>query len=316
MSKRNSRPDERHQPEEVDDLDFIDEAEVPTYSADDSVPTFNDSLFGTANSESRPSIYERAGRAAPQEIPPARPEPQPTEEVPATTAFPAAEYQDEDFAQPSTDEPIYVSGAEEAPEPQASEPVYVGDGIIEDSASAESVPVIANQPRGTLDFGLLIARVVLAAWLILEALSTFFHFGGSGGIAELEAAFGGYAQASVLAVGVPTLQLAAGVFILFGLATPVAAAIAITVNGFMALHSIAFGGVGFNVFQWSDETWLAIALLGFSVVLQFTGPGLYSLDFARSWVRRPRLSSWIGFIVAAIAVVVIWFVGTGINPFA
>ena len=41
--------------------------------------------------------------------------------------------------------------------------------------------------------------------------------------------------------------------------------------------------------------------------LLFTGPGRWSLDFSRSWVRRPLASSWIFAFVGIGGLVAIWW---------
>lgn len=168
--------------------------------------------------------------------------------------------------------------------------------------------------RGTLDLGLLFLRLALGGWLILESVGTLFNLGGGTGIAGLDSAFSAYSAGGVLAVALPILQLAAGLFLLFGLFTPPFAALATVVTGFSALHFLASAGVGADVFAWPDSSWLAVLLLVMSLTLQFTGPGLYSLDYNRSWTRRPLWSSW-GFAVAALLLLAaVWWLGTGINP--
>ena len=248
----------------------------------------------------------------------------------STTAFPATgpaaetqrlsppddngNYRDEDFA--PTEVPAATTVAQTA---------YVGDPVVtpapvpsqeltaEESAAAQHVD---RTRRGTIDFGIFLLRLALSAWLILESVGTFFNLGGGQGIAGLENEFAAYPAGAVLAVAVPVTQLAAGLFLIFGLVTPLFAAVATVVTGFSALHFVATSGEGLNVFAWPDSAWLAVMLLAMSVVLQFTGPGLYSLDFGRRWARRPLWSSWIFVVLAIAAVAALWWFGTGINPFA
>ena len=61
---------------------------------------------------------------------------------------------------------------------------------------------------------------------------------------------------------------------------------------------------------------LSIVMLGISRALQFTGPGLVSLDFGRSWARRPLVSSWIFILLAIAGAVALWWFGAGVNPLA
>lgn len=62
--------------------------------------------------------------------------------------------------------------------------------------------------------------------------------------------------------------------------------------------------------------WLAVFVFAASLVLQFTGPGLYGVDAGRSWARRPLASSWICAALGVAAAGVMWWFGTGINPLA
>lgn len=178
--------------------------------------------------------------------------------------------------------------------------------------------VVAAEPvrRGTIDFGLLLMRLALGAFLIIDSLAVFFRLGGNGGIAGLESAFADYTYGNALAIVVPTLELAAGVFLVLGLLTPVAAAVAIAVSGFMAVHALNISGIGFNVFAWGTDVWVPVMVLFAAIALQFTGPGLYGVDAQRGWARRPLASSWICFLVGLAAAGLMWWFGTGVNPFA
>jgi doxX family protein len=51
-----------------------------------------------------------------------------------------------------------------------------------------------------------------------------------------------------------------------------------------------------------------------ALVVQFTGPGIYALDGARGWARRPLASSWLFMILGIAAVVVAWWLLAGTNP--
>lgn len=346
--------------------------DIPTYDQAGSTPSSPQNPTTSQDDSSRLDPYERAGRAAPQEIPAT----EQTGSTPAsaasagaggstpagattgdegTTAFPAQDgnvsaatgstgavpassaashqpqnqptYRDEDFAPagstgaagatasqyPANDQaatayaPAAVPAA--APAAETAQPMAVGDG--EDAV----VDKHAGK-RGTIDFGLLLARLLLGVWLVIESVGTFFQLGGNDGLAGLEAEFAGYPLAGILAIAVPTMQLAAGVFLIVGLVTPVAAAVATVATGFVALHELAAAGAGLNVFAWPEPVWLALVLFGLSIAIQFTGPGYYGLDNGRSWARRPLASSWIFIVVALIALGALWWFGTAINPFA
>lgn len=170
--------------------------------------------------------------------------------------------------------------------------------------------------RGTIDFGLLFVRLALSVYLIFAGVTTFFKLGGSDGLAGLESDFANYALPNVLAIGVPTLQLIAGVFLLLGLITPLAAMFGLVVTGFTAIHAIAESGTGLDVFAWPESVWLSLVLFVIAFALQFTGPGFYSLDFGRSWARRPLATSWIFVILGIAALVAVWWIGAADNPLA
>lgn len=188
------------------------------------------------------------------------------------------------------------------------------DETAQTNVSEERTAVDAR--RGTIDFGLLLLRILLGGFLVFEAVRTFFSLGGSEGLAGLEGEFANYEFGNILAIGLPTAQLAAGVFLILGLVTPVAAMVATVATGFAALHAVAASGFGLNVLEWNEAIWLSLILFGIAAVLQFTGPGLYSFDTGRGWARRPLASSWVFVIIGIAALVAVWIFGTGSNPFA
>ena len=276
-------------PKEQNDLSNLDTPDVPEYSGGT-----------TAASE---GLYTRTGKAAPTEIFP-RGEQQsgpliPESPAPATTAFETASVERE---------PVYVPPAEQSAVTESVEPTY--------TESAEPVVVEEETRRGTTDFGLFLLRLALGAFLIIDSVGTFFRLGGNEGISGLETAYANYPYGNGLAVVVPTLELAAGVFLVLGLLTPVAALVAIAVTGFMALDAFNAQSDGFNVFAWTSETWVPVMLLAASLAVQFTGPGRYGIDASRGWAKRPLASSWVGALVGLVAAGLIWWFGTEINPFA
>ncbi len=304
-----------------DDFETPDNLDVPTYDP----------------AADRPDIYELSGKAAPTEILPRsaakkgtveevriRPNPtaQPAEPVveaeAATEYIPAAEAsapvaeQPPVFEQVTTPETVALDREPEYIPP--ADPAYVEEPL--EPAYEEPVAVAEPVRRGTIDFGLLLLRLALGAFLILDSLGIFFRLGGNEGIAGLETAFADYPYGNGLAIVVPTLELAAGVFLVLGLLTPVAAAVAIAVTGFLALHAMRAGAVDFNVFAWTPEVWVPVMLLFASLAVQFTGPGLYGVDAQRGWARRPLASSWICALIGLAAAGLMWWFGTEINPFA
>lgn len=255
------------------------------------------------------------------------------------------EYKDQDFA-PSRDkaettqfasaqkEPLLdeqpaaqnrTVPAQTAPAAAAAVPAAAATGMFTSSTysdsvnqpvdePAESTAVVENAKRGTIDFGLLLIRLLLGAYLIYDAVRVFFGVGGYG-LNELKSDFGSYNMPDLLSIAVPAMELAAGVFLVFGLLTPVAAAVATAVTGFLAAHTL-YVTDGWTLSAIPDGVVLAVVLAGISLALQFTGPGVISLDTSRSWARRPLASSWLFAIVGIAGAIALWWFCAGVNPLA
>ncbi|WJY97414.1 DoxX family protein [Corynebacterium fournieri] len=274
-------------PNEQHDLTDLNGPDVPAYTGETTSG----------------GMYTRTGKAAPTEIVPRGEQDSgpliPQAQAPETTAFETASVERE---------PAYAAPAASTAVAESTEPTY--------AETAEPVVVEDDTRRGTTDFGLFLLRLALGAFFIIGSVGTFFRLGGNEGISGLESAFADYPYGDGLAVVVPTLELAAGVFLVLGLLTPVAALVAITVSGFMALHAFTQQSDGFNVFAWSPETWVPVMLLAASLAVQFTGPGRYGIDASRGWAKRPLASSWICAVLGLAAAGLIWWFGTEVNPFS
>ena len=374
-----------------DKADFHDDAfDVPTYEWRQTSTTQPsekpqrakaDAEKISPSTEARTTIFERAGRAAPQVIEPNSSENRATgasvDSEPTTQfAQPEAatntgatdagapnagaadagvsdavdehrpEYRDEDFAATEVIDPAgkqtTVPVAASATPQQAGYSVPTQQGVPQGQqglANDEQIPVdgpyaqgtggLAETPgnaasaepvttvdtrRGTIDLGLFLLRIALSAWLIIQATGTFFTLGSHEGIAGLESDFAAYNQAHLVAIAVPSVQLAAGIFLLLGLLAPVAAMLAWIVTGFLVVHELAQAQTGLNVFNGEETLWVPVMAAVLALVVQFTGPGLYALDGARGWARRPLASSWLFMILGIAAVVVAWWLLAGTNP--
>lgn len=290
----------------------------------DDIPTF----------ETTDDYYAKLGKTAPQQI---SPDPVPLNEEPVqvTPASPqesfishneplasdAPTYADQDFAQPAPTDHAATT-AFSAPTTGYQEPIVAQPAqTIEPQVAAvpvqQQVEVVETEQvkRGTIDFGLLLIRVIFALYLILDSVTIFFNMGSTGGLNQLETDFADYAFPQLLAVGIPAVELTAGVFLLFGLLTPVMAALATIATSFMALHHI-YVADGLNLLNLPESVWLSIVLTVVALSLQFTGPGVISFDVSRSWARRPLASSWIFAILAIAGAVALWWFGAAVNPLA
>ncbi|ANE03823.1 DoxX family protein [Corynebacterium crudilactis] len=352
MTDNSRNSNQNYEQPDLSDLD--DDSAIPTYKG--TSPSAN-----SANASERlGNLYDRSGRAAPQNIPAGNPVASASEAT-ETTAF---ERPDNQATKPAfTEAPTTVNGVAQKhegslasdaptsyvqaqpapptevtrqlnrpeepvqpPQPVYSEPYTDSDFAPAGAAAAAAVapveqPIFAEQPqiiedtrRGTLDFGLLIIRAVIGVYLIVRGVFTFFTLGGSTGLTGLEAEFAGYQWPEILAILLPSIELAAGVFLLLGLMTPVAAAVAMVATSFTTLHQVNTHEGGWG--QLSEPLMLALILTLVVVGLQFTGPGKISLDSGRGWAKRPLVSSWIFVILGIAGAVLLWWFGAAVNPIA
>ena len=200
-------------PDDLNNLENV--ADVPEYKGDAATEIF------PQTSQTGDEVRLSADKAAQASAPSA-----------GSTAVPSASAYSSDPA-PVTSAFIRESEtiAPAAPATYAEEPV--------EPVAVDPAPVAVEEEdarRGTTDFGLLLLRLFLGAYLIIDSVAVFFRLGGNDGIAGLENAFANYPYGNGLAVVVPTLELTAGVFLVLGLLGPIAAAVAIAVTGFLALH--------------------------------------------------------------------------------
>ncbi|MDU0478473.1 DoxX family protein [Staphylococcus chromogenes] len=309
MNSSPYRPNDLPDRAQNDDLDGL--ADVPTYTQGSTNSAHEDRIR---------NVYQRAGRTAPQNIEPSsaqsnlynvtsepehtafldRPEPTPETHAPTATDLPA---------QPApAAAPQQVTYQEPFNEPY-QEPVAAVDTA---DTYAEDKPVDGR--RGTMDFGLFLLRLTTGAILLFQGLRTFFELGGAPGLNGLKEQYASYAFGDILSIAVPSMQLAAGVFLLLGLLTPVAAAVATVVTAFNFLHEVASQD-NFSIMNPNDSVILAAVLCALALSLQFTGPGRVSLDINRSWARRPLASSWILAVLGIAGAVALWWFGAGVNPF-
>lgn len=215
--------------------------------------------------------------------------------------------------------PDYETAVFDDTRPVGEDALAAGSADGTDGAAAvEQEPgavAVASTPRGTLDLGLLILRIVVGVLLILRGAQTLFGFGGDPGVDALENRLFDFTAADILAIALPVVQLVGGGLLLLGLATPVGGAFALVGAGFMALFELSQSGAGYWPYEMSKDvqTWGILGLLG--LVLIFTGPGRYSADVSRGWATRPRASAWLWAVIGIAGAAAAWVLLGGGNPF-
>ncbi|MET0898526.1 MAG: DoxX family protein [Mycobacterium sp.] len=172
--------------------------------------------------------------------------------------------------------------------------------------------------RGTQDLGLLILRMGFGALFIAHGLQKVFGWWGGpglGGFRESVEGFG-YQQAEVLTYVAAGGQIAAGVLLVLGLFTPVAAAgaLAFLINGLLAAMT-AQDNPGL-VFFLPDGQEFQLTLIVVAIALILVGPGRYGFDAGRGWARRPFIGSFVALVVGIGGGVAVWVLLNGANPLA
>lgn len=172
--------------------------------------------------------------------------------------------------------------------------------------------------RGTQDLGLLLARLALGLVFIAHGLQKAFGWFGGEGLDAFKTSLteAGYQNAGVLTYVGAGVQIAAGVLLVLGLFTPLAAAAALAfmVNSLLVTFEEQRRDGALAIFGSSAEYLLVLAVLAAAIVL--AGPGRYGFDGSRGWARRPFIGSFIALLLGVAGGVAAWFVLHGTNPFA
>lgn len=173
--------------------------------------------------------------------------------------------------------------------------------------------------RGTQDLGLMLLRVGLGALLIAHGLQKAFGLWGGQGLNGFQQSLVdmGYQHANVLTyVGVAG-QIGAGVLLVLGLFTPLAAAAAVAylINSLLAAVAAQSNGGYFAFFLPDGHEYLVMLLL-LAAALTLTGPGKYGFDAGRGWSRRPFVGSAAALVLGIGAGIAVWVLLNGANPLA
>ncbi|MGV0791808.1 DoxX family protein [Mycolicibacterium sp. XJ1819] len=191
--------------------------------------------------------------------------------------------------------------------PYAAEPTEIGPDAAPDRAGR----------RGTQDLGLLVLRVAVGAILIAHGLQKAFGLWGGPGLdgwqKSLESM--GFDYAGIVTYVATGGQIAAGVLLVLGLFTPVAAAgaLAYLVTGLLAEAMTAHEEARLSAFL-TDGHEYKVFLVCAVAALILTGPGRYGFDAGRGWARRPFVGSFIALVLGVGAGVAVWVLLNGGNP--
>lgn len=194
----------------------------------------------------------------------------------------------------------------------SAEPAGVEPDIADDRASA-------GGRRGTQDLGLLVLRLAVGVLLITHGLQKAFGLWGGPGFDGFEdtLAGAGFRHADILTYVATGGQIVAGVLLVLGLFTPVAAAgaLAYLITGLLAEASMAHDEARLSEFLFDGHEYLLI-LISAVVAIILVGPGRYGLDAGRGWARRPFVGSFVALLVGIAGGVAIWVLLNGANPLA
>ena len=173
--------------------------------------------------------------------------------------------------------------------------------------------------RGTQDLGLLILRVGFGALLIAHGLQKVFGWWGGQGLGGFRESLTGlgYQHAEVLTYVAAGGEIAAGVLLVLGLFTPLAAAAALAylINGLLAVISAQEDPRNFAFFlPDGQEFQLTLILIAAAIVL--IGPGRYGFDAGRGWARRPFIGSFVALVLGIGGGIAVWVLLNGANPLA
>ncbi|MCV7197258.1 DoxX family protein [Mycobacterium angelicum] len=172
--------------------------------------------------------------------------------------------------------------------------------------------------RGTQNFGLLILRIGLGAVLVAHGLQKVFGWWDGQGLTGFRHSLSdiGYQHADILAYVSAGGEIVAGVLLVLGLFTPLAAAgaLAFLINGLLASMS-AQHSHPFTYFLPNGHEY-QITLVAMAVAVILSGPGRYGLDARRGWAHRPFIGSFVALLVGIAAGVAVWVFLNGVNPLA
>jgi putative oxidoreductase len=201
--------------------------------------------------------------------------------------------------------------------PSGGHSAFGPEAIDEHGHDPDDERVRAAARRGTQHLGLLILRVGLAAVLVAHGLQKLFGWWGGEGLNGFKNSLSdaGYQHADILTYCAAGGETVAGVLLVLGLFTPLAAAgaLAYLTNSLLAGISAQHNGRSFPFFLPNGFEY-EITLIVMAVAVILIGPGRYGFDAGRGWARRPFIGSFAALLVGIGAGVALWVLLNGSNP--
>jgi putative oxidoreductase len=192
-----------------------------------------------------------------------------------------------------------------------------GSEAIDEHDHHDDERIRAAGRRGTQHLGLLVLRVGLGAVLVAHGLQKLFGWWGGQGLDGFKDSLSdiGYQHADVLTYCAAGGEIAAGVLLVLGLFTPLAAAgaLAYLINRLLAGMSGQHNAKSFPYFL-PDGHEYEITLIVMAAAIILVGPGRYGFDAGRGWARRPFVGSFAALIVGIGAGIALWVLLNGANP--
>jgi putative oxidoreductase len=205
--------------------------------------------------------------------------------------------------------PYVQPGGRHAMAPYAAEPADI----------EPEAPARGGDRRGTQDFGLLVLRLAVGALLITHGLQKAFGWWGGPGLDGWEDSLTamGFQHADILTYVATFGQIAAGVLLVLGLFTPLAAAgaLAYLVNGVLADAMAAHEEARLSSFLTDGHEYKVFLVCAVAAII-LIGPGRYGFDAGRGWARRPFVGSFVALLLGVGAGVAVWMLLNGGNPLA
>ncbi len=206
-------------------------------------------------------------------------------------------------------EPLPYVQPQSGPGDTAFEPSHIDSGLDHEELRAAG-------RRGTQDLGLLVLRAGLGTVLIAHGLQKLFGWWGGEGLTGFKNSLSdiGYQHADILTYCAAGGEIAAGVLLVLGLFTPLAAAgaLAYMINGLLAGMAGQPAG-SFPFFLPDGHEYELTLIIGTAAVI-LIGPGRYGFDAGRGWARRPFIGSFAALLVGVAGGIALWVMLNGGNP--